>query len=61
MVTIAADSEFYLLRGQSVWQANLNIQGSFRIYNEQGVFLGLGEQAPDRKIAPKRLLKSKIN
>ena len=61
MVTIDADSEFYLLRGQSVWKANLNIQGSFRIYNEQGVFLGLGEQAPDGKIAPKRLLKSKIN
>ena len=61
MVTIDADSEFYLLRGQSVWKANLNIQGSFRVYNEQGVFLGLGEQAPDGKIAPKRLLKSKIN
>lgn len=61
MVTIDADSEFYLLRGQSVWKANLNIQGSFRVYNEQGVFLGLGEQASDGKIAPKRLLKSKIN
>ena len=61
MVTIDADSEFYLLRGQSVWKANLNIQGSFRVYNEQGVFLGLGEQAFDGKIAPKRLLKSKIN
>ena len=61
MVTIDADSEFYLLRGQSVWKANLNIQGSFRVYNEHGVFLGLGEQAPDGKIAPKRLLKSKIN
>lgn len=61
MVTIDADSEFYLLRGQSVWKAYLNIQGSFRVYNEQGVFLGLGEQAPDGKIAPKRLLKSKIN
>lgn len=61
IVTIDADSEFYLLRGQSVWKANLNIRGSFRIYNEQGVFLGLGEQASDGKIAPKRLLKSKIN
>ena len=61
MVTIDADSEFYLLRGQSVWKANLNIKGSFRVYNEQGVFLGLGEQASDGKIAPKRLLKSKIN
>lgn len=61
MVTIDADSEFYLLRGQSVWKANLNIQGSLRVYNEQGVFLGLGEQASDGKIAPKRLLKSKIN
>jgi tRNA pseudouridine55 synthase len=61
MVTIDADSEFYLLRGQSVWKANLNIQGSFRVYNEHGVFLGLGEQAPDGKIAPKRLLKSRIN
>jgi len=60
-VTIDPDSEFYLLRGQSVWKANFNILGAFRIYNEQGVFLGLGEQASDGKIAPKRLLKSTIN
>jgi tRNA pseudouridine55 synthase len=60
-VTIDADSEFYLLRGQSVWKANLKMQSPFRIYNEQGVFLGLGEQASDGKIAPKRLLKNTVN
>ena len=58
VVTIDDDSAFYLLRGQSVWKANFNIQGSFRIYSEKGVFLGLGELASDGKIAPKRLLKN---
>lgn len=58
VVTIDEESAFYLLRGQSVWKANLNMRGHFRIYSEEGVFLGLGEQAADGKIAPKRLLKN---
>lgn len=59
-VVIDADGEFYLLRGQSIWKANFHMNGNFRIYNEKGIFLGLGEQGSDGKINPKRLLKSQI-
>ena len=59
-VVIDADSEFYLLRGQSIWKANFQMNGNFRIYNEKGIFLGLGEQGSDGKINPKRLLKNQI-
>lgn len=55
-VTIDADSAFYLLRGQEVWKSGLNIDGLFRIYSEQGAFLGIGEQTSRGSIAPKRLL-----
>lgn len=56
-VTIDADSVFYLLRGQEVWKAGLNIAGLFRIYSDQGVFLGIGEQTSRGSIAPKRLMR----
>lgn len=56
-VTIDADSAFYLLRGQEVWKSGLSIEGVFRIYNEQGDFLGIGEQTSRGAIAPKRLLR----
>lgn len=55
-VTIDADSAFYLLRGQEVWKSGLKIDGLFRIYSEQGAFLGIGEQTSRGSIAPKRLL-----
>ncbi|MCB5188193.1 tRNA pseudouridine(55) synthase TruB [Methylobacillus caricis] len=56
-VTIDADSTFYLLRGQEVWKPGLRIEGLFRLYSAQGVFLGIGEQTPRGSIAPKRLLR----
>jgi tRNA pseudouridine55 synthase len=34
-------------------------EGLIRLYNEQGEFLGLGEQQSDGKIAPKRLIVNK--
>lgn len=55
-VTIDADSAFYLMRGQEVWKSGLNQQGLFRIYSEQGQFLGIGEQTSAGNIAPRRLL-----
>lgn len=54
-VELDADSAYYLRQGQSVWQSGLNLQGSLRLY-VQGDFLGLGEQRPDGKILPKRLI-----
>lgn len=58
-VTIDADSAFYLMRGQEVWKSGLNQQGLFRIYSEQGLFLGIGEQTSAGNIAPRRLLVNK--
>ncbi len=55
-VELNADSAYYLLRGQSVWKSGMNIDGFFRIYHENGQFLGLGELDSDGKIAPRRLL-----
>jgi tRNA pseudouridine55 synthase len=49
-------STHYLMQGQQVWKAGLIPAGLFRLYDHAGNFLGLGEQADDGKIAPKRLL-----
>ncbi len=55
-VTLDGDSTFYLQRGQAVWRSGVIPQGLLRLYNEQQVFLGLGEQLSDGKITPKRLI-----
>ncbi|NOU41280.1 MAG: tRNA pseudouridine(55) synthase TruB [Methylotenera sp.] len=55
-VTLDSDSAFYLQQGQAVWRSGVIPQGLLRLYNEQQVFLGLGEQLRDGKIAPKRLI-----
>jgi tRNA pseudouridine55 synthase len=51
-----ADSTFYLQQGQAVWQSGKIPQGLMRLYSEQQVFLGLGEQQSDGKIVPRRLI-----
>jgi tRNA pseudouridine55 synthase len=53
------DSTFYLQRGQAVWQSGAIPKGLIRLYSENQVFLGLGEQQSDGKIAPKRLIVDK--
>ncbi|NOT16234.1 MAG: tRNA pseudouridine(55) synthase TruB [Methylotenera sp.] len=58
-MTLEADSVFYLQQGQAVWKSGLIPKGLLRLYSEHGVFLGLGEQQEDGKIAPKRLVLSK--
>lgn len=55
-VTLDGDSTFYLQQGQAVWRSGVIPQGLLRLYNEQQVFLGLGEQLSDGKITPKRLI-----
>ncbi|MCB5207049.1 tRNA pseudouridine(55) synthase TruB [Methylovorus mays] len=59
-ISIDADSTFYLLRGQEVWKSGLRMEGLFRIYSEEGVFLGIGQQTSRGSIAPKRLLRQVI-
>jgi len=58
-VQLDKDSVFYLQQGQTVWKSGLNIEGFFRLYTKDGIFLGIGEQTLDGKIAPKRLLVTK--
>ncbi len=55
-IVLDADSSFYLQQGQAVWQSGMIPSGLIRLYNESQVFLGLGEQQADGKIAPKRLI-----
>jgi len=59
-VELDDDSVFYLLRGQEVWKSGFNVQGLFRIYSEKRVFLGIGEQIAEGRIAPRRLLVQKL-
>lgn len=55
-ITLDADSAFYLQQGQAVWRSGVIPQGLLRLYDEQQVFLGLGELQSNGKIAPKRLM-----
>lgn len=55
------NSAFYLLQGQAVWCSGKVPTGLLRLYNERQVFLGLGEQQSDGKIAPKRLIQQVNN
>lgn len=55
-VIINADSAYYFKQGQSVWEAGQIPDGDLRIYEEGGLFLGLGKRLDDGKVAPKRLV-----
>lgn len=60
-ITLDDDAAFYLLQGQAVWRSGAIPTGLLRLYNEQQVFLGLGELQDDGKIAPKRLMQQVNN
>lgn len=60
-ITLDDDGTFYLLQGQAVWRSGAIPSGLLRLYNEQQVFLGLGELQDDGKIAPKRLMQQVNN
>jgi len=60
-ITLDGDAAFYLLQGQAVWCSGAIPPGLLRLYNEQQVFLGLGELQDDGKIAPKRLMQQVNN
>ncbi len=59
-LVLDTDSAFYLMQGQAVWQSGKVPAGLLRLYDERHVFLGLGEQQSDGKIAPKRLMQQVI-
>jgi tRNA pseudouridine55 synthase len=55
-VILNDEAAYFLLRGQSVWQAGKIPHTDLRIYDEDNQFLGIGFLQDDGKIAPKRLI-----
>lgn len=55
-VVLNADSAYFLLQGQAVWQAGKIPNSELRLYDEKNEFIGLGFLQEDGKIAPKRLI-----
>lgn len=64
-VELNADTAYFLMQGQAVWQAgntrqNLSVGDELRLYDESNSFLGLGFLQDDGKIAPKRLVQNPV-
>jgi tRNA pseudouridine55 synthase len=55
-VTLDEASVYYLQQGQRVWKSGTVPAGVLRLYGPDGTFLGIGEQMPDGKLAPRRLV-----
>lgn len=55
-VTISTDSAFYFRQGQAVWLSGVLPNDEMRVYEESGLFIGIGKLLADGKIAPKRLV-----
>jgi tRNA pseudouridine55 synthase len=52
-----SDHIYYLFRGQEVWKSQIREKGFVRLYDMNGLFLGLGEITSSGRIAPKRLVR----
>ena len=59
-ITLNDDAAHYLLQGQAVWLSGKIPDSDLRLYDEQDRFLGLGYLQSDGKIAPKRLLQTRV-
>lgn len=55
-VFLNADSSYFILQGQAVWQSGKTPAGDLRLYDDNHQFLGLGFLQDDGKVAPKRLI-----
>jgi tRNA pseudouridine55 synthase len=55
-IALDRDAAYYLRQGQAIWQAKLQVQQRFRIYDEKQVFVGVGEVNAEGKLAPTRLV-----
>ena len=55
-ITLDRDSAFYFRQGQSIWLPRQVHTGLMVLYDEEQGLIGIGEIAPDGKIAPKRLV-----
>ena len=54
-VSLGAEAAWYFGKGQAVFVPGAPVSGRLRVYGD-GRFLGVGEVAPDGRVAPKRLL-----
>ena len=55
-LSLHADAAYYFKQGNPVWLSGNIPPGELRIYSEAGVFLGVGFQQRDGRIAPKRVV-----
>jgi len=60
-LTLDADSSFYIRQGQAVRMAGAPSEGNLRLYDAEGVFLGLGRMDPEGRVAPQRLRASGLD
>jgi tRNA pseudouridine55 synthase len=55
-VELQGDAAYYFKQGNPVWVSGSIPVGELRIYSEAGLFLGVGFQQRDGRIAPKRVV-----
>jgi tRNA pseudouridine55 synthase len=55
-VELHEDAAYYFKQGNPVWLAGVIPAGDLRIYSASGLFLGVGQQQRDGRIAPKRVV-----
>ena len=55
-IELHEDAAYYFKQGNPVWLSGNIPAGELRIYSEVGLFLGVGQQQRDGRIAPKRVV-----
>ena len=56
IVHLNADQSYYVRQGQAVQVAHAPVQGWVRLYQNEELFLGIGEILSDGRVAPRRVL-----
>jgi tRNA pseudouridine55 synthase len=55
-IELHADAAYYFKQGNPVWLSGQIPDGEIRVYTEDGLFLGVGTQLANGRIAPKRVV-----
>jgi tRNA pseudouridine55 synthase len=53
---LGESAAYYLRQGQAVQVSGLPVEGQLRLYDTEGVFMGIGEILDDGRVKPRRLL-----
>ena len=56
LISLHDDAAFYFKQGNPVWVSGVIPDGELRVYSEAGLFLGIGMQQRDGRVAPKRVV-----